>query len=70
MEDLPRGRHRASSAQQRGGTRQSQDEQERGIDGGRHWTGGRREAEVRYLRNGRQGPESWLCTLMAETLSE
>lgn len=53
-EDLRWGSHRASSAQQRGGTRQSQGEQEHGIDGGRHWTGGRREAEVRDLSGRRQ----------------
>lgn len=47
-EDLLRGSRRASAPQQRDGTRHARDEQQHGIDGGRHWTGDRREAEVRY----------------------
>lgn len=37
-EDLPGGSHQASAAQQWGGTRHPQDEQQHRIDGGRPWT--------------------------------
>lgn len=63
---LPWGSYRASSVQQRGGTRQCQGEQEHRIDGGRHWTQGRREAKVRYrVEVDSLELESWPCRLVA-----